>query len=97
MKTVIRGLMCLAQKATDGTCEDCAYFKPFTDDPDTGWCDRVAIAEDAVAMLQEQERPKTILWGKVTVPMCPYCTQLLNDDGTIHYCPRCGRKVKWDG
>lgn len=53
---VIRGLECIAQRPNDGICGDCAYFRPFTNDPDRGFCDRVVIADDAIALLRELAR-----------------------------------------
>ena len=83
MKTVIRGLTCLARKAQDGTCEGCAYFRPFTDDPDTGWCDSAEIMNDAVELLKEQESTKTKasaakpierVWSKSIEYVCAACS-----------------------
>lgn len=51
MPDVIKGLECIAQQPQNGTCGGCAYFRPFTDDPDCGWCDKVTIANDALALL----------------------------------------------
>lgn len=52
---VIRGLDCLSRLSQDRTCAGCAYFRPFTDDPDTGWCDSTEVKKDALALLREQE------------------------------------------
>ena len=52
---VVRALDCLSRNAQDGACNGCAYFRPFTDDPDTGWCDRTAAMADALAMLREHD------------------------------------------
>lgn len=53
---VINGLKCIAQQVGDGICGWCAYFRPFRDDPDCGWCDKVAIANDALTLLREQNK-----------------------------------------
>lgn len=56
---VLLGLGCLAQQAQDarpGTCAGCSYFRPFTDDPEFGWCDRTEIAKDALNMVREQRK-----------------------------------------
>ena len=52
---VLRALECLASLSQDRTCSGCKYFRPFTDDPDTGWCDRQKAMQDAVALLKKQE------------------------------------------
>jgi hypothetical protein len=57
---VIKGLECIVQQMQNGTCNGCVYFRPFTDDPDYGWCDKVAIENDALALLREQEPVKPI-------------------------------------
>lgn len=53
---VMTGLECIIQQAQNGTCGPCAYFRPFTDDPDCGWCDKVAIENDALVLLKEQDK-----------------------------------------
>lgn len=52
---VVRALDCLSRNAQYGPCNGCAYFRPFTDDPDTGWCDRTGAMADALALLKDQE------------------------------------------
>ena len=102
---VIKGLECIAQQAQDGTCDGCAYFRPFTDDPDCGWCDKVAIANDTLALLREQEPVEpTANDEAIRVKYnCGECGYLVGFVSTIHddmqyrakFCPECGRKVAW--
>lgn len=54
---VIMGLECIAQQTRTGICGWCSYFRPFRDDPDCGWCDKMAIVNDALALLREQNDP----------------------------------------
>lgn len=105
---IIKGLECIAQQAQDGTCGGCAYFRPYIDDPDCGWCDRVAIANDALALLREQEAVKTEpVWFRVvraggsSYPFwdcvcegCGFKTAMAHTDW--RFCPECGKPVKWD-
>lgn len=92
---VIRGLECIAQQAQNGTCGGCAYFRPFTDDPDYGWCDSVAIKNDALALLKKQEAVKPQLSISGMWYECPICHRHLTKDRD-NYCARCGKAVKWD-
>jgi len=55
MEKVIKGLECIAQKPHNGVCGDCPYFRLFTEDPECGWCDKVAIATDALDMVRKQQ------------------------------------------
>ena len=94
---VVNGLECIAQGAQNGTCGPCAYFRPFTDDPDCGWCDKVAIENDALTLLREQEPvgPVCTEYDRAIVLFsCRNCkTQLLYGQ---RYCHMCGKKVKWE-
>lgn len=91
---VIRGLECIAQQPQNGTCGECAYFRPFRDDPDCGWCDKVAIANDALALLKRQEAVKPQLSISGMWYECPICHRHLTKDRD-NYCARCGKPVKW--
>ena len=61
-------------------------------------------ADDAVSMLKEQEAvgPKQVdLYGKddwwVLVCICPDCKAAwMSNKEDTHFCPRCGRTVKWE-
>ena len=98
---VIRALECLTRNEQGGTCNGCAYFRPFENDPDTGLCDRMAAMADALAMLREQEPVQF----KVTQQRRSYPFWDAECDGcgyktsTIHrnwkYCPECGRRIAW--
>ena len=105
MGKVIKGLECIAQQAQNGVCGECAYFRPFTDDPDCGWCDKVAIANDALALLRGQ-KPVLVKHKKVNDEyqaiedefVCKHCgAWWMIPEQDLKYCPGCGRKVKWDG
>ena len=49
---VIRSIDCITRNAQDKPCNGCMCFRPFTDDPDTGWCDRNAALKDALKLLR---------------------------------------------
>ena len=102
-ENVINGLECIAQQVGDGICGWCAYFRPFRDDPDCGWCDKVAIVNDALALLREQDqsnKPReerhevTInhVWGDDVEVWsefyCPHCGAMIAKGNSEHY-PRC--------
>ena len=60
--------------------------------------------KDALALLKEQEvvEPKQVdlygndeWWGLVCV--CPDCkAEWMSDKADTHFCPKCGKKVKWE-
>lgn len=58
LEKVIRSIDCLTRNAQGGTCDGCAYFRPFRDDPDTGWCDRTTALKDALKLLKEKKEEK---------------------------------------
>lgn len=96
---VIKGLECIAQQPQNGTCGGCAYFRPYRDDPDCGWCDRVAIANDALTLLREQEAVKPIsahVWAH-TFGRCGNCEAPLPalEGLRSKFCWMCGKAVKW--
>ena len=93
---VIKGLECRARFGQDGSCNGCAYFHPFSDDPDAGWCDSAELWEDALALLKEQEAVEPIHPETVDEPWfkCGACGQWV-DNSQFRYCPWCGRKVNW--
>ena len=70
--------------------------------PCWGNCQSAMI--DAVAMLKEQEavEPKQVgLYGNDEwlglVCVCPDCkAEWMSDKADTHYCPKCGRSVKWE-
>ena len=90
---VIRGLECIAQQAGNGVCGECAYFRPFTDDPDCGWCDQVAIGNDALALLREQEPVEPIRKRETGTQRCGICGTFICAPPN-RFCPNCGRRVK---
>ena len=69
-------------------CSECGFF----------------VSKDALALLKAQEvdEPKQVdlygkdeWWGFVCV--CPYCkAEWMSATDDTHFCPNCGRKVKWD-
>ena len=59
------------------------------------------IANDAVELLKEQEAKPVDLYGKDDwyglVCVCPDCkAEWMGDESETHFCPNCGRKVKWE-
>lgn len=38
-----------------------------------------------------------VKWIKINVPICPYCNYVLYNVEEANYCPRCGKKVEWNG
>ena len=98
-KKVIQGLKCIAQQPYgNATCDGCAYFRPFTDDPECGWCDHVVIADDAIALLQQLEamNPITEKHGVKIWPVCGACGWQLYNYPAQDYCQDCGRKINWN-
>lgn len=56
---------------------------------------------DIIAMLKEQEAKPVDLYGNEEwwglVCICPDCkAEWMTDKANTHYCPRCGRSVKWE-
>ena len=57
--------------------------------------------EDALELLEEQEPKPVVLYGedecRGIVCACPDCkAEWMGDKPDTHFCPNCGRKVKWD-
>ena len=102
MEKVIRGLKCITLSDQNGTCDGCAYFRPFTDDPGCGWCDSKLIMRDALALLKEQEpvEPErmrdctTFLDYTAWNYVCGVCHGEI--DYRDKFCRHCGRAVKWE-
>ena len=69
-----------------------------------GWGNVTMAMRDAVELLKEHEaaEPKQVdLYGKYEwlgfVCVCPYCKAAwMSATDDTHFCPNCGRKVKWD-
>ena len=103
LEKVIRGLECIAQRPNGVSCYECAYFRPLTDDPEErGWCDKVVIADDAIALLKEQETHLVHRYSRPGVYAdlwlyCEVCGGKVDDDSIPKFCPNCGRKVKERG
>ena len=60
------------------------------------------IIRDAISLLKEQEAKPVDLYGKDDwyglVCVCPDCkAEWMGDESNTHFCPNCGRSVKWDG
>ena len=100
---VIRGLKCIVWSDQQGTCNECKYFRPFTDHPDCGWCDNRIVLMDALELLREQEpvrfkvtqqRRSYPFWDAVC-DGCGYKTCTIHTNWK--YCPECGRRIKRDG
>jgi hypothetical protein len=61
-------------------------------------------SDDAIELLKEQEgvKPKQVeLYGKDDwyglVCVCPDCkAEWMSDKADTHFCPKCGRTVKWE-
>ena len=58
---------------------------------DDGTADKNAVK--AWEVLNREQEPKWIDYEDRLVPLCGNCESLLDD---VLYCPRCGKKVKWD-
>jgi DNA-directed RNA polymerase subunit RPC12/RpoP len=80
---------CEDEYGQDGyKCSECGFF----------------VSKNALALLKAQEvdEPKQVdlygkdeWWGFVCV--CPYCkAEWMSATDDTHFCPNCGRKVKWD-
>jgi exosome complex RNA-binding protein Csl4 len=64
----------------------------------------IEMADKILALLKEQEavEPKQVVlngkdewWGLVCV--CPDCkAEWMSDKADTHFCPKCGRAVKWE-
>ena len=57
---------------------------------------------DVLELLKEQEPKPVGLYGKDDwyglVCVCPDCkAEWMGDESNTHFCPNCGRSVKWDG
>ena len=90
---VIKGLeCCIIEGDAEEVCPNCPYVDKHPFECTT------QLMMDALALLREHE-PKwidyedTFTGEKFKVPLCWDCESLLGD---ALYCPRCGRKVKWD-
>ena len=54
-RSVKEALKCLSAAYRNEACGNCAYFRPFTDDPDTGWCDKRQVATDALRLIEQHD------------------------------------------
>ena len=98
IETVIEALGCIVGQKR--SCEGCPYFIAATPDLggfSYGYCAKGNVAKDAIALLKEQEpvKPKWASGIKGSEALCGSCMAWLSDHSWA-YCPRCGRKVKWD-
>jgi hypothetical protein len=94
---VIRGLETCRTRVH---CKECPYA--YDKRADESYCEAV-LHNDALALLKEQEAVKPYI--DIDEAKCPICKvkltrqELLGEDVLFEdffdYCPRCGRKVKW--
>ena len=93
---VIRGLEICKPSKYSRTCGICPYREEMN-------CD-YELYNDALALLNEREavEPKQVgLHGKEDwygpVCVCPDCkAEWMSAEADIHFCPTCGRAVKWE-
>ena len=93
---IINGLHCCSH--TDGV--NCIYCPYDISDSDC----TALMSMDVLELLKEQKavEPKQVdlygndeWWGMVCV--CPDCkTEWMSDKDATHFCPNCGRHVKWE-
>lgn len=94
MEKVIKGLECCANDKPfyHAHCDECSYNGRKPDN--MGGCTK--LYSDALELLKEKE-PLVIHKCGFTA-QCPECqtTWMMWSPDTMHYCPTCGRAVKWD-
>ena len=111
LKEVIYACEC-AFFAPNPTCDNCPYFVPDEDNPDTGSCDRNSIYMDIYNLLKAQEPREphftelvyNVKDTQISIdhPECPRCIEngLAIWDAGIErgaaFCKRCGQAVKWN-
>ena len=77
----------------DRNCEDCDLVQ---DDGDLH-----EMYTNVIALLKEQEAKPVDLYGKDDwyglVCVCPDCkAEWMGEEYNTHFCPKCGRPVKWE-
>lgn len=104
---VIKGLECCIKKMEgQRVCDECPY------DEDFNCLGCSVALRQALALLREQEPVNVVMvqniqtntydWGEETEIrtdfFCPDCKEIIASGWTskFHYCPWCGRAVKWD-
>ena len=86
------------EKVIKGLEQFKADFKPFCGNG-ADW----RRVDDAITMLRKEQEAKPVdLYGKDDwyglVCVCPDCkAEWMGDESNTHFCPNCGRAVKWDG
>lgn len=99
---VIRGLeICRHRVISQENCKECPYI--YDGRAKQSNCEGV-LHWDALELLKEQDavEPKQVdlygndeWWGLVCV--CPDCNaEWMTDKANTHFCPNCGRSVKWE-
>ena len=94
LERVIKGLEVCFDSSKE--CNGCPYIA-------TPYC-KTTLCNDVTALLKEQEavEPKQVdlygndeWWGLVCV--CTDCNaEWMTDKANTHFCPNCGRSVKWE-
>jgi len=94
LERVIKGLEVCFDSSKE--CNGCPYIA-------TPYC-KTTLCNDVTALLKEQEavEPKQVdlygndeWWGLVCV--CTDCNaEWMTDKANTHFCPNCGRPVKWE-
>ena len=93
---VIKALELCSDKTALFVCNQC----PYDGTGEEGSCDMEQLCADALALLKEQEavfKPHYIdEHGKhfICGVECSACHREISS--TYHYCPYCGRSVKWE-
>lgn len=97
MEKFAKGLAC-CQYSSKSHCYECPYLYD-------GLCSTndctADLASDALALLKEQEAKQVELYGKEDwyglVCVCPDCKAVwMGSEAETHFCPNCGRPVKWE-
>ena len=86
---------CMRRGAHNECDRDCARCELVQDDKEL---DEMYMG--AIALLKEQEPKPVELYGKDDwyglVCICPDCkVEWMSDESDTHFCPNCGRTVKW--
>lgn len=97
---VIKGLECCRDlDISDMKCPDACPYHDCSNE--FGCCNYIPLMDDAIALLKEEPEPvkptkNQSLLANFLGWNCGACGFPLLSDGYV-YCPRCGKKVDWNG